>query len=142
MACIVTNVEVWSGMIPNKPGGLATALGPLATVGADLSFVLARRQSHNPQAGVVYISSLGGAAQRKAARAAGFARATNLYALRVEGSNRAGLGAQMAQQLAAEGINLRGMSAVTMGRKFVAYLAFDNKPDATRAARALRKSKK
>jgi predicted amino acid-binding ACT domain protein len=59
--------------------------------------------------------------------------------LKVEGDDAPGLGARIAAAIADAGINLRGVSAATMGRKFVAYLGFDNAADATKAARALKK---
>lgn len=138
MAYTIRRVEVWSGVVPNRPGGLAAALEPFKEAGANLSFVLARRQSHNVHAGVVYLTPVEGAVQRKAAKKAGLAKATNLFALRVEGTDKPGLGAMMTSRIAGMGINLRGLSAVTMGRRFVAYLAFDSAADARRAEKALR----
>ncbi len=132
----VTQVEVWSGVIPNSPGGLHTALRPFAEAGVNLSFVLARRQSHNPEAGVVYVA-IESPAHRMAAKKAGLAKASNLHALRIEGTDRAGLGATMTQQLMLAGLNLRGLSSITLGKKFVLYLAFDNAGDAKKAMKVL-----
>lgn len=137
MAYTVTKIEVWSGAIPNKPGGLAAALAALAEAGANLSFVLARRQSHKPEEGVVYLTPIQGAAQQKAAKAAGLARAADLSALRVEGADKPGVGAAITKTLAGAGINLRGLSAVGVGRKFVAHIAFDSAADARKAAKLL-----
>ena len=137
MANTMSKVEIWSGVMPNQPGGLAGVLAPFAKAGANLMFVLARRQSHNPDAGVVYVAA-DSAAHRKAAKAAGMAKATNLHALRVEGPDQAGLGANMTGKLAAAGINLRGLSSISMGKKFVVYLAFDSAADLSKAMKALK----
>jgi predicted amino acid-binding ACT domain protein len=66
------------------------------------------------------------------------APAKNLATLKVEGDDAAGLGGRIATAIADAGINLRGVSAAVIGRKFVAYLGFDNAADATKAARALK----
>lgn len=137
MSYTVTKVDIWSMAIPNKPGGLAGVLAPLAEAGANLSFVLARRQSHDPTQGVVYLAPIEGAAQQKAAKAIGLAKAANLYALRVEGGDKPGVGACITRTIAAAGINLRGLSAVALGKKFVCYIAFDTAADARKAARLL-----
>ena len=39
------------------------------------------------------------------------------------------------------GINMRGLSAMTSGKNFVAYLGFDSEPDADRAMAALKNVK-
>jgi predicted amino acid-binding ACT domain protein len=57
---------------------------------------------------------------------------------KVEGDDTAGLGGRLTAAIADAGINLRGVSAAVMGKKFVAYLGFDNASDATKAARALK----
>lgn len=137
MANTMSRVEIWSGVMPNQPGGLAEILAPFAKAGANLTFVLARRQSHNPAAGVVYVAA-DNAALRKAAKAGGMAKATNLHALRVEGPDKAGIGASMTGKLAAAGINLRGLSSISMGKKFVLYLAFDTAADLSKAVKALK----
>jgi hypothetical protein len=40
--------------------------------------------------------------------------------------------------LADAGLNLRGLSAASLGNKFVAFLAFDSAADAASASRVLR----
>lgn len=45
--------------------------------------------------------------------------------------------AQASPFVAAEGINIRGVSAMTLGRNFVAYIGFDSAADATKAAKAI-----
>jgi predicted amino acid-binding ACT domain protein len=59
-------------------------------------------------------------------------------ALRIEGTDRPGLGATMTGAIAEAGINLRGVSAAALGGRFAAYLAFDSDRDAEKAAKAIR----
>jgi hypothetical protein len=139
MSFTVTKVDIWSAKIEDKPGGLARVLGALGNAGADLDCVIARRDPSKSGSGVVFLTPVKGAATRKSAQSQGVAPAKNLATLKVEGDDAPGLGARIAAAIADAGINLRGVSAATMGRKFVAYLGFDNAADATKAARALKK---
>jgi hypothetical protein len=139
MSFTVTKVDIWSAKIEDKPGGLARVLGTLGNAGANLECVIARRDPSKPGGGVVFLTPVKGATVRKSAQAEGVAPAKNLATLKVEGDDAAGLGGRIAGAIADAGINLRGVSAATMGRKFVAYLGFDNAADATKAARVLKK---
>ena len=134
----VKKLDVWTGEIDDKVGGLASMLEPLAEAGVDLQFLVARRQPHLPGKGVVFLSGIAGAKGTKAAAAAGLAKASDVVALRVEGPNKAGAASQITRRLADAGINLRGVSAGVMGKKFQLFLAFDNAADADKAARSLR----
>jgi len=134
----VKTLDVWSGDIDDKVGSLASKLEPLANAGVDLQFIIARRQPHQPGKGVVFLSGISGAKGTKAATAAGLAKATDLVALRVEGPNKPGACHRITRELADAGINLRGVSAGVMGKKFLLFLAFDSKDDAATAARLLR----
>ncbi|MBV8142943.1 MAG: ACT domain-containing protein [Verrucomicrobia bacterium] len=68
--------------------------------------------------------------------------------MKVEGNDAPGIGSRIAAAVADAGVNLRGVSGAVIGQKFVAYLGFDEKADADKAARVLkalgttRKSKK
>lgn len=139
MSFTVTKVDVWSARIEDKPGGLARVLGALGNMGANLECVIARRDPSKAGSGVVFLTPVKGAAVRKSAKSESVAPAKNLATLKVTGDDAAGLGGRIAAAIADAGINLRGVSAATMGRKFVAYLGFDNAADATKAARALKK---
>jgi hypothetical protein len=140
MAYSVHSVDVWAGEIQDRVGGLAAKLDPLAEAGADLEMVVARRQPHQPGRGIVFLGPVTGARARRAAAAAGLAKAGDLAALRVEGPNRPGEASRLARLLADAGLNLRGLSAAVLGNRFVALLAFDTSADAGRAARLLRAS--
>ena len=139
MALKVSRVDVWAAGLKDKPGRLAEKLAALAEAGANVQFVVARRAAEKPGTGVVFVTPLKGAKQIKAAKKAGFMRAKSLRSVRVEGPDKRGIGAKLAQALADAGINLRGLSAAAVGKKFVCYLALDKATDATKAARVLKK---
>jgi len=138
MAITISRVDVWAATIEDKPGGLAEKLATLADAGAGLEFAIARRSPDRPGKGVVFLTPVKGARQIRAARKAGFQKSQSLRSVRVEGPNKSGLGARMTHRLAEIGINLRGLSAASIGKRFVVYLAFDSPDDAKKAVRALK----
>ena len=142
MPYTVNKVDMWIGRIEDRVGGLAAKLVVLADSGADLELVIARRQRHMPGKGVVFVGPVTGAKAKKAAREAGLRRASDMVALRIEGQNKPGEGSRITRLLADAGLNLRGLSALVHGKKFVAFLAFDHEADATKAARLLRAGSK
>jgi len=73
-----------------------------------------------------------------AAAVAGLGPTAGVAALRVEGTDRPGLGAKITGAIADARINLRGLSAAVVGGKFAAHLAFDSREDAEKAAKAIR----
>jgi hypothetical protein len=134
----VSHVDVWAATIRDRPGGLAEKLSALSRAKANLEFVIARRAPERRGQGVVFLTPVKGGAQAKSARAAGFMRTGGLHSLRLEGRDKPGLGAKMTQRLAAARINLRGFSAAALGKRFVAYLAFDTVAAAKKAAKVLK----
>src|SRR5262245_23831789 len=138
MATTVSKVEVWTGEIEDRVGGLASKLEPLAAAGVNLGFIVARRQPQLPGKGVVFLGPITGAKGVKAAAAAGLTKSTDMVAVRVEAPDKAGACFRIAEQLADAGINLRGLSASVIGKKYVVWLAFDSDQDATQASRLLR----
>ncbi|HEY1170060.1 MAG TPA: amino acid-binding protein [Verrucomicrobiae bacterium] len=141
MSLKIQRTSVWATSIEDRPAGLAEKLTALNGSGAHLEFILARRAPEMPGHGVVFIAPVKGAKQSRAADKAGFVPTEALHALRVEGIDKAGLGQKLTQALATTGINLRGFSAATIGRKFVAYLAFDEEEESKQAMRSLKKLK-
>ena len=131
-------VDTWAVSIADKPGTLAAKLKALSAAGANLEFVIARRAPEKRGAGVVFVTPIKGAKQSRAAGAAGFKKAKNLHAVRVEGSDKRGQGAKLAQVLAAKGLNLRGMSAAAIGKKFVCHIAVDKSADAAKVIQAVK----
>jgi hypothetical protein len=138
MGLKVERVDTWAASIEDKPGSLAGKLNALAGAGVNLEFVIARRAPEKPGSGVMFVTPIKGAAQIKVAREVGFAKSESLHTVRVEGPNKAGYGVNIAEALAAQGMNLRGFTAAAIGPKFVAHLALDSKTDATKAMRILR----
>jgi len=138
MSLTVTKVDVWAAQIEDQPGGLAKLLGALKDAGANLECVIARRDPSKAGKGVVFLTPVSGAGARKAAKAEGLGPSEKLATLKVEGNDSPGLGSRITTALAEAGINLRGVSGAVVGRKFVAYLGFDGKGDADKAARLLR----
>ena len=49
------------------------------------------------------------------------------------------MGSKLAGALAEAGINLRGLSAAAIGKRYVAHLALDTAQDAAKAAAVLKK---
>ena len=135
----VTRVDLWVAGIEDKPGGVAKKLAALAEKGANLEFVIARRVSEKPDTGVVFVTPVKGAAQIRAAKKAGFVKTERVRSVRIEGPDKPGLGAFLTQKLAEAGINLRGLSSIVLGRRFVLYLALDDPAEATRAMRLLKR---
>jgi hypothetical protein len=138
MALKVERVDTWAASLKDEPGGLAEELGALAAAGVNLEFMVARRAPDKPGGGVVFVTPIKGAAQCRAARKAGFEKSKSLNTIRIEGADKAGLAAKMAQAVGDKGINLRGFSAAAIGRKIVAHVAVDTSADATKASRILR----
>ena len=137
MAFSIERVDLWSGPIKDRPGGVAEKLNAVAGAGANLQFVLARRAERG--AAVVFVAPVKGAGQARAAKKAGLSKSADLVVLRVEGPNKKGLGASMCNAMAEAGINLRGLSATAIGRKCVIYIAFDSAKDATKGRQTLKK---
>ena len=138
MALKVTKTDVWAAEIQDQPGGLAKVMGKIADTGANLECVIARRQPDKPGTGVVFIAPLTGKKALAAAASVGFHETRRIATVKVEGADRPGLGAQIAQAVGAANVNMRGLSAATVGRRFVAYLGFDNWEDAIKAAAAVK----
>ncbi|HMC64595.1 MAG TPA: amino acid-binding ACT [Gemmataceae bacterium] len=130
-------VHLWSGEVADQAGGVAGKLAILAQAGANLEFILTRRQVDKPGTGILYVAPVTGPAQVRAARAAGLAETQDPLVLRVEGDNAAGLAHRLTQQWALAGINLQGLTMAVMKEKFVGFAAFDSVTDANRAAQIL-----
>ncbi|NOZ23977.1 MAG: ACT domain-containing protein [Planctomycetes bacterium] len=139
MALDVRRVDVWAGTIKDRPGGLAEKLDAVSEAGAVLEFVIARRAPEKRGAGVVFLTPVKGAKQLAAAKKAGLKKAKSLHSVRIEGPDKAGIGAKITGALAEAGINLRGLSAAAIGKRFVAHLALDKAADAAKAIRILKK---
>ena len=136
MAFTITKTDVYVVDVMNRPGMLARILEALTNAGAGLEFVIARRVTDNTSR--IFVAPLQGTKVLRVAADAGLSRATGMHVLRVEGPDRAGLGAWITRGLAADGLNIRGLSAASIGRKCVCYVAFATADELKRAARILK----
>jgi hypothetical protein len=130
-------VHIWSGEIADEAGGMAAKLAPLAQAGANLEFIITRRQADKPGTGLLYVAPVTGPFQVRAAKAAGLTETHEAVVLKVEGDNEAGLGHRLTQQWATAGISLQSLTMAVLGGKFIGYAAFDTVADANRAAQIL-----
>jgi len=133
MAQTVNKIEVWTCEIEDRAGTLDAKLQPLAGAGVDLTFALARRQADRPGRSIVYLGPLKGPRQIKAAESAGFRLAHELVAVHFEGPNKPGSASKITHALAEAGINMRGLMAATIGKKYMLVLAFDSNEQAEAA---------
>ena len=138
MAYTITKVNVWTGSLRDRPGGLAEKLNALAKSRANLEFLIARRD--RPGRGIIFLAPLKTASQTRGAKKVRLRRAAKIYSLRLLGPNRRGLGAKITNALAKANINLRGLSAVSLQGRCVVYFAFDKATDANKAARILKQT--
>ena len=139
MAVSVKVITLWRREIENKPGMLAQVLEPLAGKGADLQVLMAYRFPGDESRGAVELYPVTGKRASAAAEAAGLTPATDIPALLVEGSNRAGIGFETTRAIAESGINLSFLVAHVIGSKFSAVYGFDTDADRDRAAAMLKK---
>lgn len=139
MAYELSKVDVWVSEMENVPGGLAGVLEDLAASGVNLEFVVGRRQPDKPGKGLVFVAPIQGAAETRAAKKAGFSKAESMHSVRIIGPDKAGLGARMSTVVAEAGINLRGITAASIGKRCLVYFAFDSKEDAQKGMKVLKK---
>lgn len=133
MDLIVERVNVWAASIRDEVGGLAQLLKGLSEAGADLDFILARRTAEKPGLGVVFVTPLRGDREVAAAAELGFNVTSSVHSIRVEGDNRPGVAAEVAEKLSDAGINLRGFSTAIIGARFIIYIGLDSAEDAKTA---------
>ncbi|MCP4246575.1 MAG: ACT domain-containing protein [bacterium] len=134
----VKKIDVWAGDVLNRPGMLARVLESLTQAGTQLEFMVARRVTE--QSSRLFVAPVKGKKQQQAAADVGLVPATGMHSIRVDGPDRAGLGAEISRAVASAGINIRGASAATIGRKNVFYLAFKTSDEAAAAAKVVRKA--
>jgi predicted amino acid-binding ACT domain protein len=137
MAYTIRKVEVWAGDFLNRPGMLARVLEALTQAGAQLELVIGRQVTEKTSR--IFVAPLTGRKQKHAANEVGLVPAVGMHALRIEGPDRMGLGAELSRAVADAGVNIRGVTGATIGRKMVFYLGFRTADQTQRAATALRK---
>jgi hypothetical protein len=139
MAIKASRNDVWMAVIDDRAGGAAEKLEALAKAGADLEVVFARRTPEHPGQGILFAGPIEGAKVKRAAEEAGFKRSENIHGVRIEGSDKPGLGSKIARCLADSGVSFRGMQASVVGKSFLSFVALDSEDDAAKAVKALRK---
>lgn len=132
-----TRMDVWVAPIDDAPGGLARTLRAIAETGASLDCVLARREGATKGKGVLFITPLHGKEQLDNADQIGLHRASHVNTLKIEGEDHPGIGAELTRVVGEAGINLHGLTAMVMGRRFVCYASFDTLADLERAEQAI-----
>lgn len=138
MALKVTKVAVWAGDLRDVPGGLADVLEQLGKGGQSVEFLIARRSDNHPGSGKVFVTPISGKKGKDAAARAGLQNAPQLATLRIEGTDRSGLGGKITRAMGDAGISIRGVSAAVIGGKFVCYVGLDTEADADEAMRSLK----
>jgi len=135
----VKKIVLWRTEVDNKPGALASTIEPSAKAGADFQVVMGYRHPSAPGRAAIEVFPVKGKRLANAAGAAGLS-AASIPALLVEGDNKPGLGYQIAQGLAASGINIAFFVGQVIGRKFSAVIGFETEDDAKMAAPAIKKA--
>src|SRR5689334_19243699 len=139
MAIKASRIDVWMTIIDDRAGGAAEKLEALAKAGADLEVVFARRTPEQPGQGILFATPIEGAKVVRAAQEAGFRKSETIHGIRVEGTDKAGLGGRIARALAEAGLSCRGLQASVIGRNFLSFIALDTAEDAAKAVKVLRK---
>lgn len=138
MAYTIKAVEVWAVDTLNRPGSLARVLEALTEAGVQLDFLVGRRVTEKTSR--IFVTPLTTKKQKAAAAEVGLVPAPGMHALRIEGPDRRGLGAEVARALYTAGVNIRGVTAANIGRKAVFYLGFRTADEAATAAQIVRKT--
>jgi hypothetical protein len=126
MALQMHRVQLWTGEIPDRPGAAAVKLAVLAAAGADLAFIFTRPVPAKPDYTAIFLAPIDGPSQVEAADRVGLAPTRDCAMLRVQGTNRMGVGHDIMYRLAVAGVNLRGISISAIGDQFAAYLLLDD----------------
>lgn len=132
------HIDVWAASVRDEPGGLARILRGLHNAGANLDVIIARRSLEHKR-GVAYVTPLRTDKEKAAADLLGFNVTNSVHSVRIEGDNKPGLGAEICEKIAAEGINLRGLSAAVTGSTYVAVVGLDSADDAKKVVDLLNK---
>jgi hypothetical protein len=139
MAIKASRIDVWMAVIDDRAGGAAEKLEALAKAGADLELVFARRTPEHAGQGILFAGPIEGAKVTRAAQEAGFKRSDSIQGVRIEGTDKPGLGARISRAVADSGVSMRGMNAMAIGKNFLSFLALDSADDAAKVVKALRK---
>ncbi len=134
----INRTNVWVVNILDQPGALAEKLEALAQADIDLEFINARRAHDKPGYGLVYVLSIKGAHQIRAARKAGFEIAKSLHGISIVTGNKPGFSSELARLIAKAGVNIRAFSAASFNNQAIFYIALDSDADATKVINLLK----
>lgn len=137
MAYEIIKVDVWSKEIEDQPGAVAKALQPIVDAGANLQFLLARRIGEGK--GILFISPIQGPQQIKKAKSEGFKKNDGIAVVKITGPDKPGLGLKILNAVYTGDVNLRGISAISIGKNCSIWLAFDTIKDANKAIKLIQK---
>jgi hypothetical protein len=118
---------------------LGKSLAPLAEAGADLQVVMGYHYHGAGDMAAIEVYPVSGKKAKTAAEAAGLC-ASAIPTLLVEGDNKAGLGAAVAQAIAEAGINVGFLVAQVIGRKFSAVIGFEDEAASRQASTLIKKA--
>jgi hypothetical protein len=135
----IRELTIWSGEVANRPGMLARALAPLAEAGADLEVVMAYLKPGDRQRAVLEVAPISGVREQAAAREADLHPA-EIPCLLVEGTNRPGLGHEIAKALGDDGIDMNFLVTHVVGEKYRSVIGFASGESLERAAAAIRRA--
>jgi len=141
MAVTVKRITLWRSEVENKPGMLAQTLKPLADAGASLQVIMAYRFPGEPARGAIELSPVSGKKSQAAAKTAGLDR-SSIPTLLAMGDDRPGLGSEIAEAIAGNGINISFMVVQVVGRRYSAVYGFETEAEAQIAASLIRKVSK
>jgi hypothetical protein len=137
MAFEITNAEIWTCEIEDRPNSLAERLADVVRAGANLDCAIVRPSDRRPGWAALYITPIEGPEQEWAALHSGFKKSASIHAIRVAGPDRAGLIAGIAGVVAAEHINISGLTGCGTGDRALVYLRFATPEEAAKAAKVL-----
>ncbi len=140
MAITIKKITLWRRDVDNKAGALAQVLEPLARSGVDLQVCMGYRIPGHEDRAVVELAPVTGGKAVKAAQAAGLSAAASIPTLLVTGDNRPGLGHDLAQAIAAAGINMAFLVAQVVGRRYSSIFGFATEADAAAAMKLIKKA--
>jgi hypothetical protein len=141
MAVTIKKVTLWRTEVDNKPGALSTVLTPLAEAGADLRVVMGYHHHGTAGRAVIEVCPVTGKKATAAAGNAGLA-ASAISTLLVRGDDKPGLGRNIAQALADEGINITFLVAQVIDKQFSAVIGFEDEAASERAVKLIKKAAK
>src|SRR4051812_50155883 len=117
MAIKASRIDVWMTIIDDRAGGAAEKLEALAKAGADLEVVFARRTPEQAGQGIFFAGPIEGAKVTRAAQEAGVKRSETIHGVRVEGNDKARMGAKRAGAGAGSRVGLRGLKSLAGGEE-------------------------